>query len=142
MHGMEFIDAIRHERTEPPAGIKTLGLDRTHRWITNLGPGRVELTWPVDPAYFNLEHAVICSWTAALGDQAIFLAATTLCQEGESTRMVEFSVSCLSNLTSGDVRITGLVDRQVEDRMFASCTFVDDQGQLAARMTATLDVVR
>ena len=139
---MGLVDAIRQERSDPPAGIRTLGLDRTHRWITALEPGRVELTWPVDPAYFNLEGAVICSWIAAVGDQAVFLASNTLCGEGEGTRMAEFSVACLSNLSSGDAVITAVIERRVDDRMWATCTFVDDSGELVARMSATLDIVR
>jgi len=140
--GMELIEAIRSERADAPEGIRTLGLDRTHRWITELEPGRVTLMWPYDPAYANLEGAVICSWIAALGDQAIFFASNSLCASGEGTRMAEFAITCLSNIEDGDVVIRAQVDRRVGDRMFATCTFhVGADRALAARMSATLEVL-
>lgn len=141
MYGMDLINAIREERADPPAGIRTLGLDGTQRWITELSPGRVVFTWTVDPAYFNNEGAVICTWTAAMGDQALFLASNTLCGEGETTRMVEFTLGCLSNITHGDLTMTGVIDRRIDDKMWGTCSFVDGDGNLAARMTARLDVV-
>lgn len=141
MYGMDLVQAIREERSDPPAGIRTLQLDRTHHWITDISPGRVVFEWEVEPAYFNLEGAVICSWTAAVGDQALFFAANTLCTEGEGTRMATFSLDCLSNITGGTLVITGVVDRRVDDAMWGTCTFEDADGNLAARMTARLDIV-
>ena len=141
MYGMDLVNAIRTEQAEPPDGIKTLGLDTTHHWITDLSPGRVVFKWTVDPAYFNLEGAVICSWTTAVGDQALFLASNTLCAQGEGTRMAQFSLENLSNITHGDLTITGLIDRRVGDRMWGTCTFVDSDGNLAARMNAQLDII-
>ncbi len=141
MYGMDLINAIRAEKAEPPAGIRTLALDRTHRWITDLSPGRVVFTWTVDPAYFNLEGAVICSWTAAVGDQALFLASNTLCGPGEGTRMAQFSLENLSNITHGELTITGVIERRVDKRIWGTCTFVDSDGNLAAKMTAQLDII-
>jgi hypothetical protein len=41
--GMALVEAIRKEQTDPPSGIRTLGLDVTHHWIESLEPGRVVL---------------------------------------------------------------------------------------------------
>src|SRR4051812_13314317 len=98
---MEMIAAIRAERADPPSGIRTLGLEGTHRWLTVLEPGHATFEWPVDEAHSNLEGAVICTWTAALGDQVLFFATNTLCEDGEQTRMVRFSLDCLEPITDG-----------------------------------------
>jgi len=138
--GMALVDAIREERTEPPSGIRTLGLDATHRWLRSVEPGHVVLDWAVDDAYLNLEGAVLCSWMSALGDQALFFAASTVCGEGEGTRMAEFGVRLLENITAGTVAIEARIVRRVGDRLFGECSFTvgDD---VAALMTATIEVV-
>jgi acyl-coenzyme A thioesterase PaaI-like protein len=138
--GMALIDAIREERAEPPSGIRTLGLDGTHRWLRSVQPGHVALDWPVDDAYLNLEGAVICSWIAALGDQALFFAASTVCGDGEGTRMAEFGVRLLENITAGSVAIEARVVRRVGDRLFGECSFAVG-ADLKALMTATIEVV-
>ncbi|TFV88055.1 hypothetical protein E4P40_10520 [Blastococcus sp. CT_GayMR20] len=137
---MALVRAIRDEQAEPPSGIRTLGLDRTHRWLRSVEPGRVLLDWLVDDAYLNLEGAVICSWIAALGDQALFFAASTLCADGEGTRMAQFDVRLLENITGGSVAVEARVLRRVEDRLHCECSFTVD-GDLKALMIATIDVV-
>jgi acyl-coenzyme A thioesterase PaaI-like protein len=134
--GLDLVNAIREERSTPPSGITTLGLDRTHKWLERVEPGHVVMSWLVDDAYLNLEGSVICSWIIALADQALFFAGNTVCQEGEGTRMVELNASMISNISSGTVRIDARIDRRVENRMFGICTFTVD-GALAARITAT-----
>lgn len=140
--GMELVEDIRAERADPPSGIRTLALDGTHRWIRRLEPGRVELEWDIDREHDNLEGAVICSWTTAVADQAIFFAGTSLCREGEGTRMADLRLRCLRNIVDGPVTITSEILDRVDDRMFAICRFVLPGGELAAEVTATLDVVR
>jgi acyl-coenzyme A thioesterase PaaI-like protein len=141
-HGPALIDAIRGERAEPPPGIRTLGLDAAHRWITRLEGGEVDLTWAFDAAYTNAEGAVLCSWTTALADQALFFAATSLCQAGEQTRMGSLSLVCLENITSGPVDIAARVNGRSADRMTGTCTFTLPDGVMAAVVTAVIDVVR
>ena len=140
-NGMDMIRAIREERAAPPSGIATLGLDRTHRWITALEPGHVELEWEVDDAHLNLEGAVICPWTAALADQALFFASSSLCGEGEGTRMADLHVRCLENMTGGTVTIDARIQRRVGNRMYGICDFVTADGALAAQTTAVIDVI-
>lgn len=139
--GMQLIDEIRAERAAPPSGIRTLGLDSTHRWIRHLEPGRVELEWPIDRSHDNLEGAVICSWTAAVADQAIFFAGTSVCAEGEGTRMVDLRLTCHRNIVDGPVSVVATVDDRVDGRLHASCRFVLPTGELAASVAATLDVI-
>lgn len=138
--GMALIDAIRSETSDPPSGIRTMGLDGTHRWLESLEPGHARFRWPVDDAHLNLEGAVICSWIAALGDQALFFAATSVCRNGEGTRMVEFTTRTMANVTGGTLVIDARIDRRVADRLFGRCTFSND-GDLVAEVYATIDVV-
>jgi len=140
--GMELIDRIRAGEAAPPSGITTLGLDRTHHWITHLSPGHVVLEWPVDDAHMNLEGAVICPWTAALADQALFLASNTLCGEGEGTRMADLHVRAIRNMTGGTVTIDARIESRAGDRMFCSCDFRLPDGELAAQVSAVIDVIR
>jgi acyl-coenzyme A thioesterase PaaI-like protein len=140
--GMQMIEAIRAERAAPPSGIRTLGLDLTHRWITDLGPGHVTFAWPVGSDHFNLEHAVICSWTAAVADQAIFFASNTLCGEGEGTRTTDLHLRALHNIGEGVVTVVCRIHDHTTERMFASCDFILADGRLAAQVTATLDITR
>lgn len=53
--GPELIDLIRAGKAEPPSGIRTLGLDGTHRWFSEIEPGGVELAWDADDGHRNLE---------------------------------------------------------------------------------------
>ena len=139
--GMSVIAAIRAEQAEPPSGIRTLGLDVVHRWITHLGPGAVDLEWEVDHAYSNLEGAVLCSWSTALADQALFFAATTLCRAGERTRMAQLTLSCLQNLTQGTVLIAARILPRSGDRLVGTCTFTTDDESVAVLVTAVMDIV-
>lgn len=138
--GMELIDAIRRQEAEPPSGIRTLGLDRTHHWLTKVEPGVVELVWDVEPAYQNLEGAVICSWIAALADQALFFASDTLCGAGESTRMRSLQMECLHNITDGSVRIVGTVRGRTDDDLWCTCEFFDASDELLAHVSATIEI--
>lgn len=140
--GMQLVDAIREGRSDPPAGITTLGLDRTHHWLTTVEPGHVELTWDVEPAYFNLDGAVICSWIVALADQALFFAGQTLCAEGEGTRMASLGLDCIENIGEGALSIVAHVDERVGDRLHATCEMRTADQRLAARVTAVIDVTR
>ena len=139
--GVEKIQAICDERADPPSGIRTLGLDGTHKWITTLEPGHVEFTWPIDERHHNLEGAVICSWTIAVADQAMFFAGLTLCGEGEATRMSDLHFQAIDNITSGPMSVDARIERRIEDRMYGTCTIRDLHGQVAARAAIVLDVV-
>jgi acyl-coenzyme A thioesterase PaaI-like protein len=138
--GMALIEAIRSETSDPPSGILTLGLGGTHRWLETLGVGRAVFHWPVDDAHLNLEGAVICSWIAALGDQALFFAATSVCGDGEGTRMAEFTTRTMANVTGGTLVIDARINRRVGDRLYGRCTFTSE-GDLAAEVYATIDVI-
>lgn len=140
--GRELVELIRAEKADPPSDIRTLGLDRAHTWITKMEPGHVELEWEVGEDHLNLEGAVICSWTAALADQALFFASNTLCAKGEGTRMSDLRLSCLRNITGGKVRIDARVRERVDDTMFCVCEFVGDDGLLYVQVTAVVDVRR
>lgn len=139
--GMDLIEAIKREEHDPPAGIATLGLAGTHRWLTELAPGRAAFSWPVDPAYANLEGAVICSWTVALADQALFFAGQTLCGEGTTTRMRSLQLDCVRNIDQGEVEIVATIDEQLSDKLFGRCEFRASDGSLLARVAATIDLV-
>ena len=139
--GPELLQAIQEERADPPSGIATLGLDGTHRWLERLEPGRALFHWDVDDAYMNLEGAVICSWIAAIGDQALFFASTSLCGENEGTRMAEFHVQLMENITGGTVTLDASIHRRTAERMFGECRFLDPDGSMMASMTATIDII-
>lgn len=138
---MARVGAIRARQAEPPPGIRALGLDVVHRWITRLEPGEVDLAWEVDGTHANLEGAVLCSWTTALADQALFFAGTSLCADGEQTRMAQLSLTCVENIRRGPVGIEGRVLRRDGNRMLGTCTFTSADGAVLAHVTATLDVV-
>jgi acyl-coenzyme A thioesterase PaaI-like protein len=140
--GIELVEAIRAGRAEPPPGIATLGLDRTHEWLTAVEPGRVEMVWEVEGRYANLEGAVICSWIVALADQALFFATQTACLPGEGTRMSTLQLECIHNVDAGPLRIVAEVDSRADDRFHGSCVMRTADGELAARVTAVIDILR
>lgn len=142
MFGPELVDAIRRGEVEPPAGIVTLGLDRTHEWITDLSPGRVRMVWEADSAYANLEGATFCTWLAALADQAVFFATNTLCTDGESTRMRSFRLDCHDNLTGGVLVLEAQVAERDGDELDAVCQLSTGDGAPIATFTATVGVIR
>jgi len=139
---MDLIRDIREGRGSPPSGIVALGLDGSHRWLTNVAPGKAEMKWPVDDAHMNLEGAVICSWIVALADQAMFFASNSVCLEGESTRTADLQLRCVRNITGGMVTIEATVREQVGDRLFCECEFESEDGLLVALVNATIDVLR
>lgn len=139
---MELIELIRTERADPPSGIRTMGLDRTHRWITELAPGRVVMAWLVDDLHDNLEGAVICSWLVAIADQALFFASNTLCGEGEGTRTEMIALASHHNVTGGTVQVAASIDDREGDQMAGSCSFTLEDGTLAATVTATISIHR
>lgn len=141
-YGMDLIRDIREERATPPSGIVTLGLDGSHRWLTDVEPGRAEMRWPVDSAHLNLEDAVICSWIVAVADQAMFFASNSVCQYGEFTRTTELQLRCLQNITAGDATVVATVRQRVDDRLHCACDVFISDGSLAATVTATIDVIR
>lgn len=141
MTGMELIEMIRAGKASPPSGIATLGLDRTHRWDLTVSPGQASFRWAVDERYLNLDDAVICSWLVALADQALFFAGTSLCADGESTRMDQISLRCFEDVKDGDVEFSARIDRRAGDRLFGTCDIAVG-GALKAQVTATLDVRR
>jgi acyl-coenzyme A thioesterase PaaI-like protein len=137
---MELVAAIRAEKAEPPAGIATLRLDQTHRWITALEPGHVELMWDVQPEYANLEGAVICSWLAALADQALFFASRTLCGEGEETRTRRLSLDYAENVYDGQVTIRADIGRREGSALHGTCVMTVE-GREVVRVDALIDVI-
>jgi len=141
-YGMDLIREIREERAAPPSGIVTLGLAGSHRWLTDIEPGRVEMRWPVDASHHNLEDAVICSWIIAVADQAMFFASNSVCRDGESTRTTDLQLKCLQNITTGVATLVATVRQRVDDRLYCACDVFLDDGGLAATVTATIDVVR
>lgn len=140
--GLDLVNKIRSGDAAPPSAIITLGLDRTHEWITTCEPGHVVFAWDVDPAYLNIEGNVFCPWIAALADQALFFASNTLCGEGEGTRMADFHLSMISDIAQGTARIDAVIRERVGDRMHGTCDVYDGSGALAGHVVATIDVTR
>jgi len=138
---MNLVNDIRAGRVVPPSGISTLGLDTTHHWLISVEPGEVTMVWTVDPAYFNLDGAVICSWLIALADQALFFASNAACAEGESTRMRKLRFETEHNITGGDVTITGTITEREDDQMTGSCVFRLEDGRVAATVEAMIQVI-
>jgi acyl-coenzyme A thioesterase PaaI-like protein len=138
---MELIEAIRAGRGEPPSGIRTLGLDETHRWLDFVEPGHVQFTWAVDDAHRNLEGAVICSWIVALADQAVFLATQTLCADGEGTRMAALELKAVRNVSDGRLSFEARVEARTADRFYCTCRVSSDSEDLAALVTAEVDII-
>jgi len=140
--GIELVEDIRAGRATPPSGITTLGLDRTHEWLTVVESGHVVLEWPVDTDHSNLEGAVISVWLTALADQTLFFATQTVCGPGEGTRMASLQLDCIENVTEGTLTVDGRVDQRSADRLHCTCEMRRDDGVLAARVTAVIDVIR
>ena len=142
LRGIRLIDATRQGKADPPTGIRTLGLDGTHHWIVDLGPGTTTFRWPVDPACLNLEGAVNCSWTVASADQALFFASNALCALGESTWTIEPNLSAFENITSGTIAGAAQVLGREGDTLLCRYDLTDYQGVLAASVDARIEIHR
>jgi|GEM_PF-5951850 len=140
MTGAELLQAIIDERAAPPTGITTLNLAGTHRWLTSIAPGRAVFAWPVGSSHHNLEGNVLCSWTMAVADQAMFLAGCGLMGEGETTRMQHFSFSSVQEFGSGVVTVEAIVTREGAIA-HGRCVFTDERGEHLASVLATFAVI-
>ena len=139
--GMELVNAIREERSDPPSGIRTLEVDRTHNWLTRVEPGHVEMVWSVEDRYQNLEGAVIAPWTMTLADQALFFASNTLCGAGEGTRLERLAFALVRNINVGvELHIVATIDVRVDDWMRGRCDFLVGQ-DLMAYATAEIRII-
>lgn len=130
--GMKLIQSIKDGTQKPPAGIKTLRLDLGPEWIDHFEPGFARFYWNADPAYYNLEDAVICSWLGCLADQATFYATNTLTEEGEVTRVVTSQMSFFENITTGRIRIESRVQGRSGDTMTTIVHFYLPDDRVAA----------
>lgn len=138
--GMDIIQAIKDGTQAPPAGIVTLGLDGGERWIADFGPGHAQVRWDVDPAYFNLEGAVICSWLGCLADQAIFYATNTLLDAGKVTRIATMNMTYGDPVTGGTVLIDARVINHDDGQLISEARFTC-AGKLVALATAVSRIV-
>lgn len=139
--GMQLIRSIRDGTQTPPAGITTLGLDGGERWIEHFEEGYARVRWQTDPAYFNLEGAVICSWLACLADQAIFYATNTLLDEGEITRVVSLNMTYGEPVVGDEIVIEARVISRDPGGMISEARFTRD-GTLVVLATAVSHIVR
>lgn len=137
---MELIAAIKAGTQVPPAGIVTLKLTGGREWIESFAPGHVVANWDVDPAYYNLEDAVIAGWLACLAEQMVFYATNTLIDEGEVTRTVDFRLTYLENIEKGRVRMEARVDRREGNTMWVDVRFLSAGGALMTKAAATVEV--
>lgn len=138
--GMSVIQSIKDGVQVPPSGITTLKLDRGWEWIESFGEGKAVAHWDIDPAYFNLEDAVIAGWVACLSEQVMFYATNTLIKAGEVTRTVDLRITYIENLTAGRVRFEAEVEKYEHGKMWVEARFYLPGEVLATKASAIVEV--
>lgn len=98
-------------------------------------PGFVMKRWVVDPELFH-GRALFGGYIAGLADQVLGLAAMTVLGDEYFFGTTNMSISYLSPVTGGELRIEGEVVRQRKKSIYVECTFyVSDE--IVARASAT-----
>ncbi len=111
---------------------KKLGLEPV---LSNWRPGFVEKRWLVDPDLFH-GRALFGGYIAAIADQVLGLAAMTVLDDGYFFGTTNMSISYLSPVTGGDLRIEGEVIRQRSKSIYVGCSFFCGN-EIVAKASAT-----
>ena len=118
-------------KTEPLVNRK-LGLDPA---LSHWRPGFVEKRLIVDPDLFH-GNALFGGYIAAIADQVLGLAAMTVLDDTHFFGTTNMSITYLSPVTGGELRIEGEVVRQRSKAIYVECTFYSGD-EIAARASAT-----
>ena len=125
--------------TRPMSGfVEVLRLPRPTSWE----PGRVELTWKVDPDFFlgGDNPVLFGGYTAALVDQAAALATGSVLEEGEGWTTSDLRVSYFRPITGGEVRIEATVVHRSRRSIHVEIVLAREDAKMAAKGTVVQSV--
>ena len=127
-----ILDGFLNGTTPEPLVNKKLGLEPA---LSEWRSGFVEKRLPVDPDLFH-GRALFGGYIAAIADQVLGLAAMTVLEDGKFFVTTNMSISYLSPITGGELRVEGEVIRQRSKSIYVECTFYSGE-EIAAKASAT-----
>jgi len=127
-----ILDGYVSGSTPEPMVNTKLGLEPA---LSTWRPGFVEKRWQVNSDLFH-GGALFGGYIAAIADQVLGLAAMTVLEDGYFFGTTNMSISYLSPVTGGELRIEGEVIRQRNKSIYVECTFYSG-GEVAAKASAT-----
>jgi len=128
----DILDGFVDGSTPEPLVNKKLGLEPA---LSEWRPGFVEKRLAVDPELFH-GRALFGGYIAAIADQVLGLAAMSVLEDGKFFGTTNMSISYLSPVTGGQLRVTGEVIRQRSKSIYVECTFYTGD-EIAAKASAT-----
>lgn len=128
----DTLDGFISGGTPEPLVNKKLGLEPA---LSGWRPGFVEKRWPVDPDLFH-GKALFGGYIAAIADQVLGLAAMTVLEDGYFFGTTNMSISYLSPVTGGELRVEGEVVRQRKKSIYVECSFYCGD-EIVAKASAT-----
>ncbi len=134
----EILDRVIRGDTPMPTYAKTLRLPRPEGWE----PGRVWLSWQVDPDLLTPWGSVFGGYLAALADQIAGLAALSVLEEGETFGTNDLRVSPLRAIRGGCVRIEARVLHRGRSTLHIEIEFRAEDGTLMTKATAVQVLAR
>ena len=130
-----FWDAVAGKVPPPPASA-LLG------WkATEAGPGRIRVEFQAKEAFYNPAGVVQGGFLAAMLDDTMGPAATTLLAPGEITATLEMKVSFLRPARAGRLIGEGWVVHKGRSIVFMEGSLTAEDGSLIATATTTARIV-
>ena len=128
----DVLDGYISGSTPEPVVNKKLGLEPA---LVDWRPGFVEKRWQVDPDLLH-GRALFGGYIAAIADQVLGLAVMTVLEDGYFFGTTNMSISYLSPVMGGELRVEGEVIRQRSKSIYVECTFYCED-EIVAKASAT-----
>jgi acyl-coenzyme A thioesterase PaaI-like protein len=128
----DMLDGFISGNTPEPLVNKKLGLEPA---LSEWRPGFLVKRWKVDPDLFH-GRALFGGYIAAIADQVLGLTAMTVLKDGYFFGTTNMSISYLSPVMGGELRVEGEVIRQRSKSIYVECSFYCD-GEIVAKASAT-----
>lgn len=137
---LAILAALNEGRGQPPQMIRTLKLDIWAGRMDSFGEGFLNVHWDVDPLYANPDGSIYGGWIAAMADNLLYLAATTVMKDGENASTSDLQLIFMRPIKQGRIRIETRVIERSRSTILCDCSFFLPDGRLAARATAQQSV--
>jgi uncharacterized protein (TIGR00369 family) len=138
--GLAMLAALNEGRGQPPQMIRTLKLDIWAGRMDSFGEGFLNVHWDVDPLYANPDGSIYGGWIAAMADNLLYLASTTVMKDGEEASTSDLQLIFMRPIKEGRIRIEARVAERSRSTILCDCMFYLPDGRLAARATAQQSV--
>ena len=127
-----ILDQLIASQESPSAYGKTLGLPRPKRWE----PGRIWMTWQVDPGLLTPWGSVFGGFLAALADEVAGQAAFSVLEEGETFGTSDLRVTPLRAVREGRLDIEAYVVHRGRSTIYVDVEMRNEDGLMTTKASA------